>query len=388
MTAARHEVEALGRLAGDAADRFATTPAQALHAAVAGRVFGALGPGAAPVRALHDQVAATAYASVRSGVRSAACLAAGAAARRQRGEPRAVSRSARGAAVQAVANGLVGHELARDGDPLAIPLGFWQDGAPVEPTRDGLARALPDATPRLAVFVHGLFETERAWRFGGAEPYSALLRDAAGWTPLHVRYNTGLPTADNGRALNALLAATAAAWPSGRLDRIALVGHSMGGLVARCAARTGRDAREPWADRLSHLACLGSPHRGSPVEQGVHGAARLLSLVPETAAFAGVLEHRSAGIRELRRGIEAGPLIEGVQHLFVAATVTADPQHPVGLVLGDLLVRPGSAGGPDGCEIDVRDVAAVGGLHHFRLLNDPAVAARLQDFLGREPGGT
>jgi len=228
-----------------------------------------------------------------------------------------------------------------------------------------------------------LFETERAWRFGGGEPYSALLRDAAGWSPLHVRYNTGLPIAENGRALSALLAATAAAWP-GRLERVAFVGHSMGGLVARSAARTGRDAGEPWADRLSHLACLGSPHRGSPVEQGVHGAARVLSLVPETAAFAGVLEHRSAGIRELRRGIEAGPLIEGVRHLFVAATVTADARHPVGLVVGDLLVRPKSAGGPVGCEIDVRDVAAVGGLHHFRLLNDPAVAAPLRDFLARD----
>src|SRR4051812_49134190 len=156
MTTGRHELEALGRLAGDAANRFATTPAQALHAAVAGRVFGALGPGAAPVRAVHDQVSATAYGSVRSGVRGAARLAAGAAARRRAGEPEAVSRSPRGAAVQAVANGLIGHELARDGDPLAIPLGFWQDGSPVEPTSERLGRALPDATPRLAVFVHGL----------------------------------------------------------------------------------------------------------------------------------------------------------------------------------------------------------------------------------------
>jgi pimeloyl-ACP methyl ester carboxylesterase len=379
------EVEALGRLAGEVADRLAAAPAQTLHAAIAARAFQAAGPAAAPVQAIHDAIADAAYASVRTGVRAGARLAAAAIGRSGRvTDPKAVSSSRPGAALVAVANGLVGHELALSGDPLAIELGFWEEGEPLAPTPEALAAALPCATPRLVVFVHGLFETERSWHSGAGEPYGDRLRVEAGWTPLHVRYNSGEAVADTGRALSELLAATAAAWPT-RLDRIALVGHSMGGLVARSAAHGAREAGEPWADRLSHLACLGTPHRGSPVEQAVHGAAALLGRVPEAAGLGGVLEHRSAGIRDLRRGIEAGPLLEDVHHLFVAATLTADPRHPLGLALGDLLVRPGSACGPDGCTVRDEDVAVVGGAHHFGLLNHPVVHARLRDLLAREP---
>jgi pimeloyl-ACP methyl ester carboxylesterase len=293
-----------------------------------------------------------------------------------------VSRSPAGAAIQTIANGLVGHELAIDDDPLAIQLGFWQDGEPLEPTRRTLAAALPDATNRLVVFVHGLFETERSWRLGTDEPYSGLLRAQSGWTPLHVRYNAGLPIAENGRRLSHLLEATVAHWPAD-LQQIALVGHSMGGMVARCAGQAAESEHASWRDRLTHVACLGSPHQGAPLEQAIHGAAHLLARVPETTAFAGILEHRSAGIRDLRHGIDAGPLLADVHHLFLGATLTADPQHPVGLVLGDLVVRSGSARGPRDCEIRTEDVVEVGGVNHFRLLNHPAVYAHLRDFLAR-----
>ena len=53
-------------------------------------------------------------------------------------------------------------------------------------------------TPRLAIFVHGLFETEHAWRYGGGPRYGDRL---PGWTPVYVRYNTGRPISENGREL-------------------------------------------------------------------------------------------------------------------------------------------------------------------------------------------
>ena len=91
-------------------------------------------------------------------------------------------------------------------------------------------------TPRLAVFVHGLFETEHAWRYGGGPRYGDRL---PGWTPVYVRYNSGRHISENGRSLAER--ARRARARSDEVEEIALVGHSMGGLVARSACHAGGD---------------------------------------------------------------------------------------------------------------------------------------------------
>ena len=164
------------------------------------------------------------------------------------------------------------------------------------------------------------------------------------------------------------------------VERIALVGHSMGGLVTRVAGTH----ESQWRKHLTHVACLGSPHQGAPLEQVVHRAAGLLARLPETAPIGSILDQRSAGIRDLRRGIDAGPLLEDVRHLFLGATFTADPEHPVGLVLGDFLVRADSSRGPRDLEIAVEDTVHLGGLTHFHLLNHERVFRHLERFLGIE----
>lgn len=378
----RDEIDALGRIAGDTADRLVTATAQGLHAAVADRVFSNLGPAAMPVRVIHDGVSSAVYAGVRAGIGGGARLAA-ATARARGADPETITRSPRGAQLVAAANALIGHELAADDDPLTIHMGLWHNGRPLRADAQGFAEALPHATGRVVLFVHGLGETENAWRLGNEEPYGDLLRRESGWTPLFVRYNTGLPVAENGRRLSWLLEEIATDWPVD-VEAIALVGHSMGGLVARAAGQTAVAEDAAWRERLTHVACLGTPHRGAPLEQGVHALADLLSRVPEAAPFGRILDLRSAGIRDLRRGIDAGPLLHDVHHLFVGATITANATHPVGLVLGDLLVRSDSAGGPADCEIEVDDVKHVGGLTHLSLLNHARVYAHLRAFLQRE----
>lgn len=365
----KDELGALGRAAGDGVDRLATTPAQGVHAAVADRVFGRLGAAALPARALHDGISTAVYAGVRVGVAGGA--RAGAVVAKARGtDPEIVSRSKRGAQVQAVVNGLIGHELALNDDALATHMSVWRDGQPA--TVDDLT----PHTPSLVVLVHGLFETEQSW--GAAGSYGARLADD-GWTPVHVRYNTGLPIRENGRRLARVLEDVTAEWPV-PIQRIALVGHSMGGLVARVAGAEGSS----WRHLLTHVACLGSPNQGAPLEQVVHRAAGLLAKLPEVAPLGAILDQRSAGIRDLRHGIECGPLIEGVHHLFLGATFTADPKHPIGLVLGDFLVREGSAAGPKDVEVSVDDCVHLGGLNHFHLLNHERVFEHLERFLGRD----
>src|SRR3954465_11396794 len=127
----RNEIDALGRVAGDVADRLPPPPpppppAQTRPAAIAERVFKPLGPVGLPARAIHDGLASAVYAGVRAGVFGAA-RAAAAGAGLTGVAPQSVVRAPRTAGLVAIANGLIGHELAADDDPLATPLGYWQD---------------------------------------------------------------------------------------------------------------------------------------------------------------------------------------------------------------------------------------------------------------------
>jgi pimeloyl-ACP methyl ester carboxylesterase len=380
------ELRALTRLTFDELSH-ATGGIAQMHRAIADRAFGPVGSG--PPRALHDAISGGVYAGIR-GVAGLTGRAAGAAVA---GRGRSLSVTPRGAVVLAVLNGLRGDALEREGSDLAEPMRIRVGGRPVAPAD------FPDAGRRVVVFVHGLFETEHAW---GSDSYGARLARDLGVTPVYVRFNTGLHISENGRSLAQLLDELVADWPV-PVEQISLVGHSMGGLVARSACHSGGD----WTALVRHTVSLGSPHTGAPLESAVHYAAAALGAVGETRPFAGLLRRRSAGIRDLRSGslvdedwrdcdpeaLRAAacrevPLLDGAAHHFVAATITADPRHPVGRMVGDWLVLQPSASGRSRTRVvgfGDEDGAHVGGTHHVALLNHPAVYELLREWLARAP---
>jgi pimeloyl-ACP methyl ester carboxylesterase len=278
----------------------------------------------------------------------------------------------------------------------------------VAPEPDAVAAAFPAPTPRLVVFLHGLMETEFAWRLGerrsGQTYGSSLARDLP-CTPVYVRYNSGRHVSENGASLADLLEALVAAWPL-PVSEIALVGHSMGGLVARSGCHLAAERGDAWVGRVRHVVSLGTPHLGAPLARGVHYASSALGTLPETRPLAGLLRRRSAGIRDLRQGslvdadwrdrdpdalravaCEEVPLLEGAVHCFVSATLTTDPKHPVGRLIGDTLVLESSASGRSRSRrigFDDEHGMHVGGTHHLALLNHPAVYPRLREWLGDE----
>jgi pimeloyl-ACP methyl ester carboxylesterase len=351
-----------------------------LHRAIADRAFGAAGSGMP--RAIHDAIAGAVYGGLRVGAGLAGRGASALVAERDR----ALSDTPRGAMVLGVLNGLRGDVLEREGSGLAAPMGFRADGVAVDPADLAVSR-------RVVVFVHGLFETEHAW---GSESYGARLARDLGVTPLYVRYNTGRHISENGRSLAELLDALPDV-------EIALVGHSMGGLVARAACAAGGD----WTARVRHTVSLGTPHTGAPLESAVHYASAALGVTPETRPFAGFLRRRSAGIRDLRSGslvdedwqgrdpeaLRAAacaevPLLPGAAHHFVAATITRDASHPIGRLIGDWLVLQPSASGRSRARVigfRAEDGVHVGGLHHLALLNHPQVYEHLREWLARAP---
>jgi Putative serine esterase (DUF676) len=290
----------------------------------------------------------------------------------------------RGRFVSAAVNGLIGDRLLRERPQLAIPMAVRLNGADVEPDAASLAEAFPEATGQLVVFLHGLCENEAYWNRGRDThaTYPMMLAER-GWTPLMLRANTGLPLRENGAALTALMQRVVEAWPV-PVTRIALVGHSLGGLVLRAAGAVASEVAEPWSGRVTDVVTLGTPHLGAPIAWGIGHGSRGLQRVKETAAFGRVLDWRSRGVHDLVAGLaEDVPPLPHARYHLVSATLTRSERHPVGNVVGDLLVRPHSAYGRSRGRtlFPGADVLHVGRSDHFGLLNHPEVHAALKRWL-------
>ena len=277
-------------------------------------------------------------------------------------------------------------------------------------TPEGLRAAFPDAARDVAVFVHGLCETDASWRLGAARHYGdphsthgSRLHAATGLTPVYVRYNTGLHISDNGEHLDELLTQLVSHWPV-PVTRLTLIGHSMGGLVIRSATHRDCMAGRRWTPVVTRVVYLGSPHLGAPLEVGAAAAARALRRLPETEPLARALASRSVGIKDLRFGdvladdwapyddldaaraepAQCAPLLESAEHFYIGATLTRRSDTVAARIIGDVLVPFHSASGTGrtrrlGLQVDHGQHLA--GLHHFDLLNHPRVYDVLRDWL-------
>lgn len=269
----------------------------------------------------------------------------------------------RASAAQAALNGVLGDYLEATANPLATPMSL-------HPLVEG-------ATGEPLILLHGLCMNEAQWRRDGADFPAALAE--LGYRPLGLRYNTGRAVWRNGAELAALLDTIP--------GPITLLGHSMGGLVARSAiAQAGR---KRWRKRLQALVTLGTPHLGAPLERGGQQLQQLLAFSAYSRPLAALAARRSAGIRDLRFGslleADAGkasrvPLPRGVACYAVAATTARRPSGPPARWLGDGLVPVASALGQhreQARRLAFTDTAVFSGLGHLGLQTDAAVLAQL-----------
>lgn len=200
----------------------------------------------------------------------------------------------------AALNGVLGDSLAASDNPLAITMALRRNGVALPRERADLAAALPEATGKIVVLVHGLCMSDVQWLRKGHDHGAALARDL-GCTPLYLHYNSGLHISTNGRALAAELEALVAAWPV-PVTELAIIGHSMGGLVARTACHYGEQAGHAWLRRLRKLVFLGTPHHGAPLERGGNWIDVILGASRYSAPLARIGKIRSASITDLRHG--------------------------------------------------------------------------------------
>ena len=375
-----------------------------VHRSLASRAFRAIGPISYPIRLVHDGVATGAYATIR-----VAGLLAGLATVELIGSTggSSVGSTPRSNLGLAALNATLGDELAAQGSPLAIRMAVRPSRSDVPLTHHALALAFPKASSKLAVFLHGLAETEESWRLNADQQgrdaqstYGSLLACDLGYTPVYLRYNSGLRIFENGNNLSSLLDQVVAAWPVA-VTELLLVGHSMGGLVTRSACHQAWERGDPWVSAVRHAFYLGSPHLGTALEQWISRLSSVLMGVEEGRPLASVLERRSAGIKDLRDGclldglgredghcapgqIADAPLIPWADHYALSATVARGRFSSLGHLVGDLLVQPDSAQGrsKERC-IPFSDGHRhhFEGLHHFHLLNHPAVYMVMREWL-------
>ena len=404
------EIKAAGKLAGDAVSGPAVL-AKEVHGAVAGRTFGVLGTLGAPVRIAHDAISGAVYKSVHMAI--GALPRRGGATLAQLAPPQAapLADSIAGSIGLGVLNGEIGDRLLLTHRDLALELSVRHRGRALPPDRAAIARELPDASSKLAVFVHGLCETDEAWqllplsgREAARRSYGSRLRDEHGYTPLYVRYNTGLHISDNGRQLAEALEGLVAAWPA-EVEEVILVGHSMGGLVSRSACHYGERGKHRWTGHVRHVICLGTPHLGAPLERAANVGGWALGRLRESQPFADLVNSRSAGIKDLRygacveedwRGCDPDeflsdrcrevPFLAGAGYYFVGATLTRRPDSLLGRIVGDVLVQYPSASGNGRRRIpfEVDNGRHLGGVNHIQLLNHPAVYEQITTWLRRE----
>ncbi len=263
-------------------------------------------------------------------------------------------------------NGVIGDHLEATGNALAIPMSLTSGHCSLSLDRESMAAALPEASPHIVVLVHGLGLSDFNWQREEAPCMGSLLGQDLGHTPLYLRYNTGRHISTNGQEFAQQLEQLCEAWPV-PIKSLSLIGHSMGGLVIRSTCWYAQQSENKngkengWLSHLQRIVCLGTPHHGSFLEKAGHALDMTLQKIPFSEPFA-FGKHRSAGIKDLRHGNlldedwqgrspdqpdtrRAVPLLTGVDYYFAAATLGRHEHDPLGLVLGDLLVRLDSAVG-------------------------------------------
>ncbi|MDX1420546.1 MAG: alpha/beta fold hydrolase [Rubricoccaceae bacterium] len=307
----------------------------------------------------------------------------------------------------AVLNGVLGDRLAAQNSPLAMPMQLRHAGRPLVLDAASLARSVPAPSDTLLVLVHGLCMHDGQWGDEAHDPGATLAR-RLGATSVTLRYNSGRHISENGRDFASALDALVAAWPRA-VRRLVVVGHSMGGLVARSACHYAAEAGYAWPTLDASLVTLGTPHHGAPLERLGNGIDTLLEASRYAAPFARLGYLRSAGVTDLRYGhlldgdwtgrprFARGPdtrtplpLPEGVACYLVAATTGARRRRLRDQTLGDGLVPLDSALGlhPDparALDVPAEQRWVARGMNHFDLLRRPEVTEQLRTWLAPGP---
>lgn len=289
--------------------------------------------------------------------------------------------------VSSIVSGFVGDWLEQHRNPLAVPMQFLHGGAPISADLPRVA----EPGSNLVVLIHGLMELETIWDLPSSPGENYGVRLAEGLkqptTTLCLRYNSGRPIYRNGEALAQQLERLVSRWPV-PVQRLILIGHSMGGLLIRSATHYALTADHRWLQALQDCVYIGSPHDGSWLAKGAKATAGLLNALPRDylRVVGEVIDLRSAGIRNLTRGDvlagegELAALVPDARH-YVVCGLLGGRRNPINALFGDALVHEASARGHRQQGWTLAGSATFAGIDHVRLAHHPEVADQLREWM-------
>lgn len=366
-------------------------PVEGMHRVIASRGFAFAGPLGRPIERVHDAIADTVYASVRYGGRAVGAAVDLVSRRRASG--------ADTGAFLSFINAVWGDDLGSHEDRVAVEMSMTTPSGDRIPGPD----AAGTATGHVVVIVHGLGQRETSWHNGDRPGLVDRLGADSGSSPILVRYNSGRSIAANGEELAVRLESVVRSWPV-PVERITLVGHSLGGLVCRSACVAGSAEGHEWIDLVGDLVTTGAPHNGAPAEKAANVAAWGLGIARTTRPLAAFLNRRSRGIKDLRFGAIVESDWEGddrdallrdtvadhhlpghIVHHAIATTIAEETDGPLAWLMGDGMVRVRSATTPRGSEAVA--VSVTGAVDHFAMQRNERVIdaiVRVVQATGRE----
>jgi len=307
-------------------------------------------------------------------------------------------------AVLATLNGMIGDRLVAGNNAFATPMTLrYQDKA----LNWQALPPMPSASGNVLLLIHGLCMNDllrHAQHNGHAVDHGEALSSALGFTPVYLRYNSGLHISRNGRELSTQLEHLVTQWPT-PIEELTVVAHSMGGLLIRSAFHYARREALRWPDHLKNIVFLGTPHHGAPLERAGNWGDAILSNTPYTRPFTALGKLRSAGITDLRYGYVLDeewkghdrfhwkvdtrqhiPLPEGVACYTVAATTASKRNALTNHLIGDGLVPLHSALGHHD-DVERKLVFAEASqwiayrMRHMELLSSPEVTRQMLRWL-------
>jgi pimeloyl-ACP methyl ester carboxylesterase len=327
---------------------------------------------------------------------------------------------------RSVLNGVIGDYLEKENNPLAIKMGFYHKLRRLSLDEQLAQQVDFPLTNKIVVFVHGLTNLETVWDYTKQEPpgslnivddyiddyidacfdsrgaslnenYGLNLKEEFGFTPLFLRYNTGLSLEKNGRELSKQLNKLVTTYPI-NIDELMLVGFSMGGLLLRFAQASAAESQSEWHRKLSKCVYIGTPHEGSPLEKIGHITGEIVRQVPRDYInhWADWIDMRSEGIQNLKHGLTffggdksadavCDSFTEHARHYFISSAVADKSDSLINKVLGDGLVRQSSANprsAPANCQN-----AHFEGMSHVNLAHSDRVYQQIKNWLDGEQLG-
>ncbi len=223
--------------------------------------------------------------------------------------------------VVAALNGVFGHQFIALHNPLAINM--------------TLIRPVMEQHRHKILLINGLCMDESAWPTSIKELLASRL-NADIWL---LRYNSGISMKENAEALLPLLKRHLQAD-----ERLTIIGHSMGGLIATLALIQAEQTHQSFAVQVKALVTLGSPFNGAPLAQWGHWIEQRLAQFSFTLPFTRITNRRSQGILELRHGIEKDlPSHLNVPCYCIAAELSTNMHPALDDKVGDGLVTTESA---------------------------------------------